>query len=133
VSPSGGSPFDLTAEACWPTLLFHRRWRDHAAEAPVLLAFLAERRADQAGRIASGVAVRAKSGHGLYESEFDLFTHSHPALDRLKGFIGQSLAAAMVLIKLALREAEIAARPRPPAWKTWESRPDADDREYGPR
>jgi len=95
VSPSEGSPFDLTAEACWPTLLFHRRWRDHAAEAPALLAFLAERRAEQAERIASGVAVRAKSGHGLYESGFDLFTHSHPALDRLKGFIGQSLAAAV--------------------------------------
>lgn len=41
--------------------------------------------------------------------------------------------AAIVLAELARREAEIAARPRPPAWKTWEARPDADDREYGPR
>lgn len=35
--------------------------------------------------------------------------------------------------ELARREGEIAARPGPPAWKTWEARPDADDREYGPR
>jgi len=40
---------------------------------------------------------------------------------------------AMVLSELARSKAEIAARPRPPAWKTWEARPDADDREYGPR
>lgn len=41
--------------------------------------------------------------------------------------------ATMVLVELARREAEIAARPRPPAWKTWEAGPDADDRDYGPR
>jgi hypothetical protein len=41
--------------------------------------------------------------------------------------------AAMLLTELARREEEIAARSRPPAWKTWEARPDADDREYGPR
>jgi hypothetical protein len=41
--------------------------------------------------------------------------------------------AVRVLTELARREAEIAARPRPPAWKVWEARPDADDREYGPR
>jgi hypothetical protein len=41
--------------------------------------------------------------------------------------------ATMLLNELARRESEIAARPRPPAWKTWEARPDADDREYGPR
>ena len=39
--------------------------------------------------------------------------------------------AAMLLTELARREEEIAARSRPPAWKTWEARPDADDREYG--
>jgi len=41
--------------------------------------------------------------------------------------------AAMVPAELARREAEIVARPRPPVRKTWEARPDADDREYGPR
>lgn len=41
--------------------------------------------------------------------------------------------AEIVLSELARREEEIAAHPRPPAWKTWEARPDADDREYGPR
>ena len=41
--------------------------------------------------------------------------------------------AGLLLIELARREAEIEARPRPPAWKTWEARPDDDDREYGPR
>jgi hypothetical protein len=41
--------------------------------------------------------------------------------------------AVLVLTELARREAEIAARPRPPAWRVWDVRPDADDREYGPR
>lgn len=41
--------------------------------------------------------------------------------------------AAEVLTELARREAEIASRPRPPAWRTWDVRADADDREFGPR
>jgi hypothetical protein len=41
--------------------------------------------------------------------------------------------AAPVLTELVRREAVIAARAKPPAWKKWEARPDADDREFGPR
>ncbi|HZZ78808.1 MAG TPA: putative 2OG-Fe(II) oxygenase [Gemmataceae bacterium] len=89
------SPYDLSAEMCWPTLFFHRRWRDHAAEAPALLEFLYSLQSLQPNPIASGVAVRAKSQAGLYESRFDLFTHQHPSLKKLLGFISQSLAGAV--------------------------------------
>jgi hypothetical protein len=41
--------------------------------------------------------------------------------------------AILVLTELARREAEITTRPRPPAWRVWDARPDADDREFGPR
>ncbi|QEL17929.1 putative 2OG-Fe(II) oxygenase [Limnoglobus roseus] len=89
------SPFDLTAEMCWPTVFFHRRWAEHPLEAPRLLAFLCEQRAAQPTNIASGVAVRAKSPAGIYESNFDLFTKPNPGLAKLLGFISQSLAAAV--------------------------------------
>lgn len=92
---STNSPFDLTAEICWPTLFFHGRWPDHPQEAPGLLEFLYQERAAQAARIGSGVAVRAKSADGLYESGFDLFARPHPALAKLLGFISRSLAAAV--------------------------------------
>jgi hypothetical protein len=41
--------------------------------------------------------------------------------------------AAEVRTELARREAGIASRPRPPAWRTWDVRAGADDREFGPR
>jgi hypothetical protein len=41
--------------------------------------------------------------------------------------------AALVLAEVARRCEAIRDRPRPPAWKTWETRDDDDDREYGPR
>ncbi|WP_439628801.1 hypothetical protein [Gemmata sp.] len=40
---------------------------------------------------------------------------------------------ALILTEVVRRCDEIAARPKPPAWRTWESGPDAEDREYGPR
>jgi uncharacterized protein (TIGR02466 family) len=76
-------------------VFFHRRWEEHPREAPGILDFLYQLRAGQPAPIASGVAVRAKSGDGLYESGFDLFTRPHPGLGKLAGFIGQSLAAAV--------------------------------------
>jgi uncharacterized protein (TIGR02466 family) len=108
---SAGSPFDLTAEMCWPTLFFHRRWRDHPQEAPAILDFLYQQQAAQATRIASGVAVRAKSHHGLYESAFDLFTQPHPGLAKLLGFIGQSLIGAVCHVeggRVQARDLEVA-------------------------
>jgi uncharacterized protein (TIGR02466 family) len=92
---STASPFDLTAEICWPTLFFHRRWKDHSQEAPGILKFLYQRKAAQGEHAAPTVAVRAKSHYGIYESGFDLFTHPHPGLSKLLGFISQSLAAAV--------------------------------------
>lgn len=41
--------------------------------------------------------------------------------------------AALVLVKVAQQCDTIGARPRPPAWKTWETRDDDADREIGPR
>ena len=92
---SAGSPFDLSAEMCWPTVFFHRTWRDHPAEAPGIIDFLYWLRAGQPAPIASGVAVRAKSAGGLYESGFDLFTKPHPGLGKLLGFVSETLAAAV--------------------------------------
>ena len=40
---------------------------------------------------------------------------------------------ALVLAEVVRRSAAIRDRPTPPAWKTWEARDDAADREYGPR
>lgn len=90
-----GSGFGLTAEMCWPTLFFHGLWRDHAAEAPGIIEFLYREKAAQTAPVVSGVAERAKSAHGLYESAFDLLTRPHPGLARLSGFIGQCVAAAV--------------------------------------
>jgi uncharacterized protein (TIGR02466 family) len=89
---------------CWPTLFFHRRWRDHTQEAPGILEFLYQRKAAQGEHVAPRVAVRAKSHYGIYESDFDLFTHPHPGLARLLGFICQSLANAVCHLELAVVE-----------------------------
>jgi uncharacterized protein (TIGR02466 family) len=96
---STNSTFDLAAELCWPTFLFHRRWQEHPQEAPGIVEFLYRLRAEHATNIASGVAVRAKSGSGIYESGFDLFTRQHPGLRKLMGFIGNSLAAAITQVE----------------------------------
>ena len=91
-------PFDLAAEVCWPTTFFHRRWRDHAAEAPGIIDLLYQERAGAVG-VASGVARRAKSAAGLYESGFDLFSRPHPGLAKLVQFIGQSVVGAVTALE----------------------------------
>jgi uncharacterized protein (TIGR02466 family) len=87
-------PADLVEKQFWPTTFFSRAWGDHPAEAAGLIALCYELRSGQQARIASGVAPGAKSSAGLYESDFDLFAHDHPGLNRLKTFIGATVQAA---------------------------------------
>jgi uncharacterized protein (TIGR02466 family) len=84
-------PAELIVKQFWPTSFYQRAWPEHAAEAPAIIDYLYGIRANATTPIASGVAPAAKSGQGLFESGFDLFAGSHPGLDRLKAFIGQSV------------------------------------------
>ncbi len=76
-------------------MFFTRRWNLYAQEAPNLLAYLRRLQAEQSKTIDSGVAVGAKSAHGLYESNFDLFLQQEPSLQSLVKFIEGSLALAV--------------------------------------
>ena len=90
-----GSEFELGGRQSWPTMFFFRRWHDHPAEVPALLQFLAELRKSAKSNIASGVAPVAKSMHGLFESDFDLFKRDHPALRKLVAWIEQTVRQAV--------------------------------------
>lgn len=89
------SEYDLRGTQVWPTMFFTRRWNLYAQEAPSLLAYLRRLQADQSKTIDSGVAVGAKSAHGLYESNFDLFLQQESSLQSLVKFIEGSLALAV--------------------------------------
>lgn len=92
---SAESLCEISATTFWPTIFFHLSWQDHAKYSQGIIDFLYELRAKAQHNIASGVAVRAKSGSGVYESTFDLFTKPHPGLQQLAQFIGQTLASAV--------------------------------------
>lgn len=92
------NPFDLVVRPLWATPFFSRLWCDHPQVASDILQHLYSLRDRQTENIESRVASRAKSGRGLYESQFDLFTDPHLALQRLVGFIRTSLAEAVCLI-----------------------------------
>jgi uncharacterized protein (TIGR02466 family) len=87
-------PPDLIAKQFWATTFFSRLWADHAAEAPGIIECLYRLKANETARIASGVAPGAKSAHGLFESNFDLFAADHAGLNKLKVFIGQTVQIA---------------------------------------
>ncbi len=92
----GPSEFDLQARQAWPTTFFARKWKDHEAEAPGIIAHLLELRRAHRENIASRAAVGAKSMEGLFESPLDLFeTTEHPGLRRLVEFIDKSVRAAV--------------------------------------
>ncbi len=94
---TGNSDYDLTGTQVWPTMFFHRRWSLHAQEAPSIIAFLTQLKAEQEQTIESGVAIGAKSSHGLYESHFDLFLNQNTSLQRLVKFIASTLALAVCI------------------------------------
>src|SRR5262245_32240384 len=85
---------DLIVKQFWPTNFYQRTWPEHAVEAPAIIDYLYGIRAKATTPIASGVAPAAKSGHGLFESTFDLLADNHPGLEKLKTFIGQSIQMA---------------------------------------
>ncbi len=83
--------FELVPRPIWPTLLFTRKYRDHAKDAPSIIEHLYELKAKEKENIASGVAVGMKSQNGLFESKMDLFeTTQHEPLKRLAAFIESS-------------------------------------------
>jgi uncharacterized protein (TIGR02466 family) len=86
---------ELVVKQFWPTTFYSRAWGEHAAEAPGIIEYLLRLREAEKDRIASGVAPGSKSSYGLFESRFDLFAGSHPGLNRLKAFIGQTVQLAV--------------------------------------
>lgn len=86
---------EIQVKQFWATSIFSRLWSEHAAEAPAIVELVYRIRNAQTKPIASGVAPGAKSPQGLIESDFDLLTRDHPALGRLRSYIGQTLQLAV--------------------------------------
>lgn len=76
-------------------MFFFRKWQDHPAEAPGVVAHLRELRESSGKNIASGVAPQAKSAYGLFETDFDLFQDPHPGIRKLAAWVAQSVAQAV--------------------------------------
>ncbi len=92
----GAGELELVARPVWPTVLFTRKYRDHAQDAEDIIAHLYELKAKERENIASGIAPGMKSEHGLFESKLDLFeTTQHPGLKRLVAFIESSIKRAV--------------------------------------
>lgn len=90
----GGAPseFELVPREYWPTVIFSRKYRDHARDAASIIAHLYELKNESDRNIASGVAPSSKSKDGLFESTFDLFEKTeNPELRRLISFIESSV------------------------------------------
>jgi len=90
------SEHELRPRQFWPTTIFTRKYRDHATDAPKIIAHLFELKAAEVEPIASGVAPAMKSAHGLFESKLDIFERTeHPGLRRLVAFIESSVRQAV--------------------------------------
>lgn len=76
-------------------MFFHRVWHLHEQEKTAILDCLHELKNRQSIPIESQVAVGAKSGYGIYESGFDLFSHPNNSLQKLVTFIRTTLATAI--------------------------------------
>ncbi len=87
--------FALSGTQLWPTMLFTRNWEQQETEQPLILNYLESLHKQQKQRIASGIAIGAKSGQGIYESGFDLFQQPDPSLQKLVKFIESSLRIAV--------------------------------------
>lgn len=95
VEMSSEAKFGLSGTQVWPTMFFHRLWHLHHEQSEQILTFLRHLKTKQESRIASGVAVGAKSSQGLYEGNFDLFLESDESLQKLVSFIRATLASAV--------------------------------------
>jgi len=87
--------FGLSGTQLWPTMFFHRKWQSHDAESHGILSLIRELKDKQETRIASGIAASAKSSHGLYEGDFDLFSQEDESLQKLVAFIRATVASAV--------------------------------------
>jgi uncharacterized protein (TIGR02466 family) len=85
----------IGVQRLWPTIFYVFQRPDHAAAAPALIDYLYELRRQQEGQIASGVAPKAKSAHGLYEGDFDLLSRDHESIKKLRAFFVQCIRAAV--------------------------------------
>lgn len=79
----------------WGTTFYAFARPDHAAEAPALIEYLYQLRAEQAGQIASRVAPKAKAAHGIYEGDFDLLSRDHPSIQRLRAHLVRCVKLAV--------------------------------------
>ncbi|MCY2976635.1 MAG: putative 2OG-Fe(II) oxygenase [Planctomycetota bacterium] len=89
--------YDLRGTQAWSTMFFTRRWDAMSIDGVNLLAYLKRLKDSQKQAVESGVAVGAKSAHGLYESNFDLFLQNEESLQRLVKFIESTLATAICI------------------------------------
>ena len=92
---STSKAYDLNGVQAWPTMFFTRRWDAIHTDGQKVIAYLKRLKSEQRKTIESGIAVGAKSGTGLYESNFDLFTQEEESLQRLVKFIELTLASAI--------------------------------------
>ena len=87
-NPASRAPIkDIALRKSWPTQFFIRKWSEHREQIPGIIKFLYELKEKEDKNIASGIAPTMKPETGLFESDFDLFLHEHPGLQKLKGFI----------------------------------------------
>ena len=87
---------EIATVQAWPTTFFVRKWQDHANEVGSIVDYLYELKSRAQSNIDSGVAPKAKSGSGLFESHFDLFELPHPGLGKLKTFLVDSIRQVVV-------------------------------------
>lgn len=111
-----GSEFDLGGRKSWPTMFFHRRWQDHAAEMPGILDYLFQLRKSAKANIVSGVAPMAKSMQGLFESDFELFKKEHAGLRKLITWIEQTIRQAVCIANDGRARPEQVRVEIPEAW-----------------
>src|SRR5262245_10554012 len=90
--------YDLRGRFEWATPFFVRKWRDHAAEAPAFIQHVYELRDASKQKIASGVAVSAKSNYGIYESDFNLLRSPNPAIAKFRAFCDESIREVVSII-----------------------------------
>ncbi len=97
---TSNDPSGLQFKQFWATTFFYRMWEEHSQEAPGIIEFLYAKKAEAnaPANIVSGIATKAKSAEGLYESDFDLFACDHPGLNKLKGFIGKTVQSVVAQV-----------------------------------
>ncbi len=87
-------PPGIVCHQFWPTSFFVCQWNDHPQEAPGIITYLYQLRAQSEDPIASNIARSAKPTQGLFESDFDLLSHNHPGLSKLKRFAYRAIQFA---------------------------------------